>query len=219
MAQFDTYEAQSLIEKSIGYIVNDNREDLIELLRQNGVNVNDDVSNEDLIAMTYVGIARSNQFKRDFARYLDAEARDEENDNYVDEEFFNGDGKTKKDIKKERKDARKQSRKSETNPTGKSKAGLLMGQIGTGENIQAAINTGLGIVAQKLTSKADQKSIQDATQLAAAKSIQAQREAEAQDKKAQAGAATRKWVVPVVIGVVVVAAVVGFIIYTKRKKA
>jgi hypothetical protein len=96
---------------------------------------------------------------------------------------------------------------------------LLLGQIGTTENIQAAINTGLGVLSQKLTAKADQKSIADATALASERSKQAAAEAEAADKKAAAGDATRKWVVPVVIGVSVVAVIVGVVIYMKRNKA
>jgi len=52
MAQFDSYEAQNLIETSIGYMLNDDRDDLINLLRQNGVNVSDNVSDDDLLNMT-----------------------------------------------------------------------------------------------------------------------------------------------------------------------
>lgn len=217
MAQFDSYEAQNLIETSIGYMLNDDRDELINLLRQNGVTVNDNVSDDDLLNMTYVAIGKSTQFKRDLAKYLDAQARDENSLNYVEEEFFNNDGK--KAARQAKKTAKVTARKTEANPTGKSKAGLLLGQLGTQENIQAAINTGLGVLSSKLTAKADQKSIADATKLATEKSKQALAEADAADKKAAAGQATKKWVVPVVIGVSVIAVVVGLVIYMRKRKA
>lgn len=216
MAQFDSYEAQNLIETSIGYMLVDDRDDLINLLRQNGVNVDDNVSDDDLLNMTYVAIGKSTQFKRDLAKYLDAQSKGETTLNYVDEEFFNGDGKATRQAKRTTKVT---ARKTEANPTGKSKAGLLLGQIGTSENIQAAINTGLGVLSSKLTAKADQKSIADATALAAERSKQAAAEAKAADSKAEAGLATKKWVVPVVIGVSVIAVVVGLVIYMKKRKA
>jgi hypothetical protein len=217
MAQFDSYEAQNLIETSIGYMLVDDRDDLINLLRQNGVNVDDNVSDDDLLNMTYVAIGKSTQFKRDLAKYLDAQARDENSLNYVEEEFFNKDGK--KAARTAKKTAKVTARKTEANPTGKSKAGLLLGQIGTQENIQAAINTGLGVLSSKLTAKADQKSIAAATALAAENSKAAAAEALAADRKAEAGLATKKWVVPVVIGVSVIAVVVGIVIYMKKRKA
>ena len=216
MAQFDSYEAQNLIETSIGYMLVDDRDDLINLLRQNGVNVDDNVSDDDLLNMTYVAIGKSTQFKRDLAKYLDAQSKGETTLNYVDEGFFNGDGKAAKQAKRT---AKVTKRKTEANPTGKSKAGLLLGQIGTQENIQAAINTGLGVLSSKLTAKADQKSIAAATALAAENSKASAAEALAADRKAEAGLATKKWVVPVVIGVSVIAVVVGIVIYMKKRKA
>lgn len=218
MTHFDSYEAQNLIETSIGYMLVDDRDDLINLLRQNGVNVDDNVSDDDLLNMTYVAIAKSTQFKRDLAKYLDAQSKGETTLNYVNEEFFNGngDGKAKR---KANRTAKVTTRKTEANPSGKSKAGLLLGQIGTSDNIQAAINTGLGVLSSKLTAKADQKSIANATALAAERSKAAAAEALAADRKAEAGLATKKWVVPVVIGVSVIAVVVGIVIYMKKRKA
>jgi hypothetical protein len=167
--------------------------------------------------MTYIAIGRSNQFKRDLAKYLDAQAKGETTLNYVDEGFFNANGKKKKP--KVNPAEKRKKRITETNPEGKSKAGRLLGQIGTQENIQAAINTGLGVLSQKLTAKADQKTVADATTLAAARSQAAKAEAEAADKKAAAGEATKKWVVPVIIGVSVIAVVVGIVIYMRKNKA
>lgn len=217
MTQLNSYEAENLIVTSIGYMLNDDRDELISLLRQNGVTINDNVSNDDLLNMTYVAIGNSIQFRRDLAKYLDAEAKDENSLNYVEEGFFNNDGRRADRIAK--RNTNVNLRKSESNPKGKTKSGLLLGQLGTQDNVQAAINTGLGILSSKLTAKADQKSIAAATQLATEKSKQALAEAEAADKKAKAGQATKKWVVPVVIGVSVIALVVGLVIYMRKRKA
>lgn len=217
MAQIDTYQAQNLIEKAIGLMVYDDRDSLIELLRQNGVNVNDSVSNDDLLTMTYVAIGKSNQFKRDLAQYLERESRDENELNYVDEGFFNGDGKpSKRDLRIKKATDKRKLRVTELNPTGKSKAGQAVAEIGTKENIQAAINAGLNILSQKLTSRADRDSINAATNLSVQRSNQAILEAEAADKKATA---KRKWVVPVVIGVSVLAIAAGIFFYMRKNKA
>lgn len=217
MAQFDTYQAQSLIEKSIGLMVYEDRNELIDLLRQNGVSVSDNVSDDELLTMTYVAIGKSNQFKRDLAQYLERESRDEDSLNYVSEGFFNNDGKPSKKATRVQKTAdKRKARVTEFNPTGKSKAGQAIAEIGTKENIQAAINAGLNILSQKLTSKADRQSINAATNLAVERSNQAIVEAEAADKKATA---RRKWVVPVVIGVSVLAIAVGIFFYMRKNKA
>jgi cobalamin biosynthesis Mg chelatase CobN len=198
-------------------MVYEDRDELINLLRQNGVVVNDNVSDDELLTMTYVAIGKSTQFKRDLAQYLELESRDEASLNYVSEQFFNQDGKqSKKLVRQENRLKKRETRKTDVNPTGKSKAGQAVAEIGTKENIQAAINTGLGVLAQKLTSKADRDSINAATNLAVERSKQAAIEAQAEDKKSSAKA---KWVVPVVIGVAVIAIAGGIFYFMRRKKA
>ena len=202
MKQIDVYEAQSVIEKSIGYMVYEDKSTLIALLRKNGVQVPEKVSDDDLIRMTYVAIAKSLQFKKDLAKYLESKTI-EAYEGYVDEEFFNGDGKGKK----VNPNLIKQGGKG-------TKVGNAVRSIATQENIQTAINTGIGLLSDSLSAKADQKSIQQATQLATEKSKQAIAEAQAEDAKKSK---IKSWVIPVVIGVIVIGGIVTYLVIKKRK--
>lgn len=205
MAQPNVYEAQEVIQKSIGYITSEKKKDLINLLRQNGVQVNDSVSDKDLMRMTYLGIAKSLQFKKDFAKYLESLSQDNQV-GYVSEEFFN--------LTAAEKAAKKTEKAAKIKEQGGTKAGNLIRTVATEQNIQSVINTGLGILSQKLTAKADQKSIAAATDLAVAESQKAKLEADAASAKAKSSNA---WVLPVVIGAIVIIGV-GFYFYKKRNK-
>lgn len=207
MKQFDVYEAQSVIEKSIGYMIYEDKDTLIALLRKNGVQIPDNVSNDELIAMTYVAVAKSLQFKKDLAKYIASKGK-QEFEGYVDEEFFN--------LTKEEKQAKQAARQSKIKEQGGTKVGNLVRSVATEDTIQSLINTGLGVVSQKLTAKADKASIQAATQLASEKSKQALAEAAAEDAKKRK---IKSWVLPVVIGVVVIAGIATFIIIRKKRKA
>jgi hypothetical protein len=88
MNQLDVYQAKDVLMKSIGLTAYEDRDTLIALLRKNGVQVPENVSDNDLLNMTYVAIANSLQFKKDLAKYLESKAI-ESYEGYVDEEFFN----------------------------------------------------------------------------------------------------------------------------------
>jgi len=212
MKQLDVYEAKDVIIKSIGYMVYEDRGTLIDLLRKNGVQVSDNVSDDDLIKMTYVAIGNSLQFKKDLARYIDAQTK-EAYEGYVDEEFFNVDA-DKKAARTAKKTERKTARDTAKTARGGSKVGVAVKGIATKENVQAAINTGLGLLADSLSAKADRKTVQEATLLASEKSKQAIAEAQAEDSKKSR---IKSWIVPTLIGVVVIGGIVTYFIMKKRK--
>lgn len=198
-------KAQDVIQESIGLAVFQDRDKLIALLRKNGASIDENISDDNLIKVTYLAVAKSSGFKKDFSDYL-VGSFSEETMNYVDEQtFFNQTGGTPTtDKKKSGIFAKKE---------GGSKVGNALRKVGTEENIGALVNTGLGVLANKLTAKADKESIQAATQLAAQKSQQALAEAQLQEQKAK----SKKWVIPVVIGgVVVIGAIIYFV--TRKKK-
>ena len=85
--------------------------------------------------------------------------------------------------------------------------------MGTEENINALVNTGIGILSKKLTAKSDQASIAAATDFEAQKSQRTLAEAQLQQQKA----ASKKWVIPVVIGSVVVVGLIVFLVIRKKK--
>jgi len=212
MKQLDVYEAKDVIIKSIGYMVYEDRGTLIDLLRKNGVQVSDNVSDDDLIKMTYVAIGNSLQFKKDLARYIDAQTK-EAYEGYVDEEFFNGDG-DKKAARVAKRTERKTARDTAKTARGGSKVGVAVKGIATKENVQAAINTGLGLLADSLSAKADRKTVQEATLLASEKSKQAIAEAQAEDSKKSR---IKSWIIPTLIGVVVIGGIVTYFVMRKRK--
>ena len=193
-------------------MVYEDRGTLIDLLRKNGVQVSDNVSDDDLIKMTYVAIGNSLQFKKDLARYIDAQTK-EAYEGYVDEEFFNVDA-DKKAARTAKRTERKTARDTAKTARGGSKVGVAVKGIATKENVQAAINTGLGLLADSLSSKADRKTVQEATLLASEKSKQAIAEAQAEDSKKSR---IKSWIIPTLIGVVVIGGIVTYFVMRKRK--
>lgn len=199
-------QAQDTIQEAIGLAVLNDKDVLISLLRKNGASIDDSISDKDLIKVTYLAIAKSNGFKKDFSNYL-VGSFSEETANYVDEEdFFNQTGKEKREAKKTKRTEKRQEK-------GGSTVGLALRKVGTEENISSLVNAGLGVLSNKLTSKADKQSIQAATELAAKRSEQALAEAQLQEKKAQ----SKKWIVPVaIVGVLLIGGIVYFV--TRKKK-
>jgi hypothetical protein len=209
MNQLDVYQAKDLLMQSIGLMVYEDRETLIALLRKNGVQVSDNVSTDDLLNMTYVAIGNSLQFKKDLAKYLESKAM-ESYEGYVDEEFFNLTKEEREARRKVKKVTRAETRKEK----GGTKVGLAVKSVATKENIQSVINTGLGVLSDTLTAKADRKAIQDATALASERSKQAIAEAQAQDS---AKSKMKAWIIPTLIGVVVIGGIVTYFVIKKKK--
>lgn len=132
---------------------------------------------------------------------------------YVQDDFFNQDGLGAL-ASKSAAGATKSG--AQTQKTG---IGQFFSNLGkslfTPENVQAGVNAGMNILSQKLSSKADQKSIALATQ----NEIERTNRLIAEEKAAAAKAkASKSWVVPVVIGVSVIALAVGaYFIFRKKK--
>ena len=198
MQPVEVNQAQGTIQEAIGLAVFEDKSAVIGMLRKNGAKVNDDISDDKLIKVVYLAIAKSNGFKSDFSNYLKSKFS-EEQVGYVEEEFFNQTGK-------ERREAQRKER-------GGTRVGVALKSVATEENIGALVNTGLGILSKKLTAKSDQASITAATELSAQKSQQALAEAKLQEQKQKRS----KWVVPVVIGSVVIVGLVIFFVIRKKK--
>ena len=197
MQQVEVNQAQATIQDAIGLAVFEDKGAVIGMLRKNGAKVNDDISDDKLIKVVYLAIAKSNGFKSDFSNYLKSKFS-EEQVGYVEEEFFN---------------LTAAERKAKREAQGGSKVGLALKKVATEENINALVNTGIGILSKKLTAKSDQASITAATQLSAQKSQQALAEAQLQEQKSK----SRKWVIPVVIGSVVVVGLIVYFVIRKKK--
>ena len=210
MSQLDVYQAKDVLMKSIGLMAYEDRDTLIALLRKNGVQVPENVSDDELLNMTYVAVAKSLQFKKDLAKYLESRTK-ESYEGYVDEEFFNLTKEERAAKKTAKKTARTETRKAQ----GGTKVGLAIKSVATEDNIQSVINAGLGVLSDTLSAKADRKSIQDATALATEKSKQAIAEASAEDAKKSK---LKAWIIPTLIGVVVLGGIVTYLVIKKRNK-
>lgn len=193
----DIYQAQDFVSKFVGLTAYENKQDLIYLLRKNGVTVNENASPNDVIVMTYLAIAQSPQFKKDIESYMQAAYQQEEKLGIGESEKLSKTGKAAAPAKQ-----------------GGTKVGNLLRGVATQENIGALLNTGLSFLSQKMTANADQKSINAAAQLQAQK---AQAEL-AEAAKLDAQANKNKWILPVAIGAIVVIGVVAFLVIRKKNK-
>ncbi len=201
-------QAQDAIQEAIGIAVLNDRDVLISILRKNGASIDDGISDNNLIKVTYLAIAKSNGFKKDFSDYLVGQFNEEQVGYVDDTDFFNADAQ-----KKAARAAKKTTRATTRKEAGGSKVGLALRKVGTEENISSLVNAGLGVLSNKLTSKADKQSIQAATELASKKSEQALAEAKLQEEKSK----TKKWIVPVaILGVILIGGIIYFV--TRKKK-
>lgn len=203
----DIYQAQDFLSKFVGLTAYENKQDLIYLLRKNGVTVDEKASPNDVILMTYLAIAQSPQFKNDIQAYMKA-AYQEEAKMGIDANKDGFDDETGQPL------TAKAKKQAKIAAQGGTKVGNLIRSVATEENIGALLNTGLSFVSQKMTAKADQKSINAAAQLQAQK---AQAEL-AQAAKFDAQAKKNKWIVPVAIGAFVVIGIVAYMIIKKKNK-
>lgn len=195
-------EAEGLVNDVVAYLVSEKKGDLVSILRKNGVDVSMDISNDDLIIATYSAFATSSSFKKDLFN-LSKEAVAEES-NYVDEDFFN---LTSKEIQANRLKQR-QAR------GGKTRVGSWLSTIFSSDNVQKGLELGFNSLNSKLTAKADQSSKDAIVEVESAKTQSALAEAE----KAKAQGQSKKWVLPVVIGgIVLVGGIVAFFMLRKKK--
>lgn len=186
----NVYQAQEFVNKAIALAVLNNKSELVKLLQKNGVKVDGTVSDKDLITMIYVGIAKSASFKKDLLAFFNSmEANGDLLGFTGDGQFFNGSGK----------------------PFGETAFGKALG-----ENSGAILAAGIGILSQKLTAKSDQASFKAAAELEAAKTQALLAQAAAAQSVGATSGSSKKWVLPVVIGVLVIG-IGAFFMLKKRK--
>jgi len=97
-------------------------------------------------------------------------------------------------------------------PFAQTAVGGFLGTLFSKENVNKAVGTGIDLLGQKLSSKANQDQINSAQQLEVARTL-------ALAQQQQTTKQTAKWVVPVAIiaGLAVIAIVVGVIVSHKKK--
>ncbi len=180
------------VNKLVAAQIVEDKSGLIAVLRKNGIVIKNDISDSDLAAMTFIGITRSSRIRADLSELWAS---------CCGEEYANAGGKAAK------------PKPPKVNPNTKkaggqgTRVGNILRGLATPENANTVLNSGLQLYGAKLAAKADKGTIDSAVDLEVAqtnKLIQQQK------------AGGKKWLMPVVIGGVLLAAI-GAYFYFKKK--
>lgn len=194
----DAYQSQDLFIESLGICAYKKKAELIALLRKNGIKVDDNISEKDLIKVAMVACAKSQSCRKDLTDFL-TDCIVEEQVGYVQEDFFSQTGQpaTGTTVKKKKTGifAKKE---------GGSGVGNFLRSDAGKDTVSKALNAGISL----LFKGKDQKQANDTLNQAAGQANDAGINAAADEKK-------NKWVLPAIIGGVVV---IGVVIYFATRK-
>lgn len=207
----DTYQAQDLFVESVGITAFKKRPELIALLRKNGVKVADDISERDLISITLVACAKSSTCRADLTAFL-TENIAEEQLGYVQEDFFNQVGPNIRipgvtpGVPKQPDNKKKKGGGVFGKKEGGTAAGNFLRSEQGKQTINTALNAGISLLFKDKKGAEANQTVQQATDQAQAAADQNRSD----NRK-------RGWVLPAIIGGVVV---IGVVIYfaTRKKK-
>lgn len=189
----DTYQAQDLFVESVGVAAHTQKSELIALLRKNGVKVPDDISERDLISVTMVACVKSTACRADLTNFL-ADNVIEEQVGYVQEDFFN----LTKEEKKKRQDEQRKLRDERRKKQGGTTAGNIIRSQEAKDTLLTGLNAAIsGLFKGKSKDEANQ-TVRDVTDQAD------------QAGKDASGKGKSKWVLPAIIGGVLL---IGVIVY------
>ncbi len=203
-------EAQEFIDSLIAHIVVNKRKDLLAILRKNGVVVKDNVGDTELITATYVAFAKSPSFKKDLHSLSKAIVNDQLN--YVDEPYLNVVDVVVPDA------TTVAAYKDTSSSGGKTKVGAILSNLFTPERTNQLLDMGLNLLNTKLTNASNKGVLQ---QTVAANTSQTQAQialAAAEEAKAKTAKEKNKWVVPTIIGgvVIITAGIAAYFIFKKK---
>jgi len=209
----DTYQAQDLFIESVGVAAYKKRPELIALLRKNGVKVDDNISNSDLISVTMVACAKSSSCRADLTAFL-TESIAEEQLGYVEEGFFNQVGPNIRipgvtpGVPKPAAPPPASSKKKKGGGVfAKKEGGSAVGNFLRSEQgkdtINTTLNTGISLLFKGKTKEQADQTVRDAT-------VQAN-----EAGQTASGDKKNRWVLPAIIGGVVV---IGIVVYFATRK-
>lgn len=189
----DAYQSQDLFIEALGRCAYKKRAELIAVLRKNGINVDDSISEKDLIKTAMVACAKSASCRKEMTAFL-TDCITEEQLGYVQDDFFNADGDKKKGGIFKKKEG------------GTSVGNFLRSEQGK-DTINKALDAGISLLFKGKDKQQATETLNDATTQAQGAAQNAR-----DDEKKPA-----KWVVPAIIGGVIV---IGAVIYfaTRKKK-
>lgn len=190
MNQVSTQQLIDITRNSIVVLINEKKSEVIAIARKNGIDIPQDINNNELFAVVVKSIKDSVSFRKDIAKALKSTAS--EYSNYVDENLY-ADAKT---------------------PTPKKPyEDTFFGSIFTKERIGNIVDTGVALYSSSLANKQQRQGEQNAInyELAQAQKLQSQQGTPSDYKP------TKSYTLPIVIGVLVLGSI-GAYMYFKNKK-
>lgn len=200
-------QPEDVMSNLIAYLVLTDKESVIGLLRKNGLGVSKKSSDDEIILAVYAAFQKSAAFRRDLYDLAQSSMGEMSyvGDDFFnsgfsgDENFFNADAKSKK--------------LSYAQGGQGTAVGNLLRSVFTPERKEQLLNTGFDVLTKKLTQKGDTAQAQQLIQLEAAKAQASLAEAQAAQSKAEG----KKWVLPVVIGsVVIIGGIIAYLVMRKK---
>jgi len=196
------------------------RKKLIAALAKNGVVMDINTPNDKLYAAIFSGIAYSKAFRSDIKKAAYSFLKDSIGEASMDSSFSYQTGLTSAGLFAGQAYQASQTNKPKTTTTTTkknfwtdTKFGQVLGGIVTPESAAALFSTGINALNQKLTSRADKATIDQALEYEVKKAENYEKEKEQEEEQ------RKKWIVPVIIASsIVVLAIIGYVIYKNKKK-
>ena len=150
MNQVSTQQLIDITRNSIVVLIQEKKSDVIAIARKNGIDIPQDINNDELFAVVIKSMKDSVSFRKDIAKALKSTAN--EYSNYVDENLY-ADAKTKKPYEE-----------------------TFFGSIFSKERLGNIVDTGVALYSSNLANKQQRQGEQNAItyELAQAQKLQAQ---------------------------------------------
>jgi uncharacterized membrane protein (UPF0136 family) len=189
MNQVSTQQLIDITRNSIVVLIDEKKSDVIAIARKNGIDIPQDINNDELFAVVIKAMKDSVSFRKDIAKALKSTAS--EYSNYVDEDLY--------------ADAQSKTAKKPYEET-------FFGSIFSKERLGQIVDTGVALYSSTLANKQQRQGEQNAInyELAQAQKIQVQQDKTFLPTK-------KSYALPIIIGVLVLGSI-GAYFYYKNKK-
>ena len=189
MNQVSTQQLIDITRNSLVVLIQEKKSDVIAIARKNGINIPQDINNDQLFAVVIKSMKDSVSFRKDIAKALKSTAS--EYSNYVDENLYAD--ATTKTPKKPYEDT-------------------FFGSIFTKERLGNIVDTGVALYSSSLANKQQRQGEQNAISYELAKAQSVSTQDGTKDTNPP-----KSYTLPIVIGVLVLGSI-GAYMYFKNKK-
>jgi hypothetical protein len=189
MNQVSTQQLIDITRNSLVVMIKEKKSDVIAIARKNGIDIPQDINNDELFAVVIKAMKDSVSFRKDIAKALKSTAS--EYSNYVDENLYAN---------------------AQSTTTKKPYEETFFGSVFTKERLGQIVDTGVALYSSTLANKQQRQGEQNAInyELAKAQNVQLQDTTTTLPTK-------KSYTTPIVIGVLVLGSI-GAYMYFKNKK-